>query len=151
MKLVKHIMMAAGAVLVTAPLALPSAASAQEWPMVDGEYSVLSGIYVKDGGSLKYAEYLASQWVKDQEFAKSQGWISSYKMFSSVNRREGEPNVYLMVTFPSMPDAAESERRYEAYDAWAKKSISQQVAASGNRAEFRTVQGSMMLQEFKVR
>lgn len=151
MKLIKNMMIAASVALVAAPMALPSAASAQEWPMVEGEYSNMSGIYLKDGGSLKYAQYLASQWVKDQEFAKSQGWITGHKMFYNVNPREGEPHIYLMVTFASIPDAAESERRYEAYDAWAKKSVSQQIAESGNRAEYRTVQGSMLLQEFTVR
>lgn len=151
MKLMKHMMMAASAALVTLPMALPSAASAQEWPMVEGEYSNMTGIYIKDGGSLTYAQYLASQWVSNQEFAKSQGWISDYKMFYNVNPRDGEPTIYLMTTFASIPDAAESERRYEAYDAWSKKTITQQEAESGNRAEYRTVRGSMLLQEFMPR
>lgn len=151
MQLMKHMMMAASAALVAAPAIMPAAATAQEWPMVSGEYSEMAGIYIKDGGSLKYAQYIANEWVKNQEFAKSQGWISGYKMFYNVNGREGEPTIYLMVTFPSMPDAAEQERRNDAYDAWSKKTSSQYAAEAGNRAEYRTVLGSMLLQEFMVR
>ncbi len=151
MILIKTIMMAASVALVATPMALPSAVAAQEWPVVQGDYSDMTGIFIKDGGSLKYAQYLAGEWVKNQEFAKSQGWISGYKMFYNVNRREGEPSIYLMVTYPSIPDAAENERRNDAYDAWSKKTNAQYEAEAGNRAEFRTVMGSMMLQEFMAR
>lgn len=151
MKLIKSMMMAASVALLAAPAVLPTAATAQEWPMVQGEYSDVTGIFIKDGGSLKYAQYLAAEWVKSQEFAKSKGWISGYKMFYNVNARDGEPTIYLMVTYPSIPDAAESERRNDAYDAWSKKTSAQQNAEAGNRAEFRTVMSSMMLQEFTVR
>ncbi|PKP95384.1 MAG: hypothetical protein CVT75_02135 [Alphaproteobacteria bacterium HGW-Alphaproteobacteria-14] len=144
-------MMAASVALIAAPMALPTAAAAQEWPMVGGEYAEMTGIFVKDGGSLKYAQYLASEWVRNQEFAKSQGWITGYGMYGNVNPREGEPHIYLVVTFKSIPDAAEDERRSKAYDAWSKKTIAENEAAAGNRAEYRTVMGSMLLQEFKVR
>ena len=36
----------------------------------------VTGIDVKDGGGLKYAQNLATEWVKNQEYAKAQGWIS---------------------------------------------------------------------------
>ncbi len=151
MKMIKTMMMAASVALVATPMALPTAAAAQEWPFVTGEYTQMTGIFIKDGGSYKYAQYLATEWVRSQEFAKSQGWITGYKMYSNVNRREGEPDIYLVVTFPSMPDAAEDERRSKAYDAWSKKSIAQAESEAGNRAEYRTVMGSMLLQEFKAR
>ena len=56
-----------------------------------------------------------------------------------------------MSTFASLPDAAESEKRSAAYDAWAKKGFAQQAEESGNRAEYRTVKSSMLLQEYTVR
>ena len=144
-------MMAASVALVAAPLALPTAAAAQEFPLVGGAYSDLTGITIKDGGGGAYAEYLATAWAANQEFAKSQGWISDYKIFSNVNARDGEPDLYLMVTYPSVPDAAEGERRSNAYRAWAQKSDAQLEAEAGNRAEFRTVRGEMMLQEWTKR
>ena len=151
MKLIKTMMMAASFAMVTAPVALPAAAAAQEWPFIGGEYSRMTGIFIKDGGSYKYAQYLATEWARDQEFAKSQGWISDYRMYGNVNPRDGEPSIYLVVTFSSIPDAAEDERRAKTYDAWSKKTIAENEAAAGNRAEYRTVMGEMLLQEFKKR
>lgn len=151
MKLIKTMMMAASVALVSAPMVLPTAAAAQEWPFVGGEYSEMTGIFIKDGGGYKYAQYLANEWARNQEFAKSQGWISDYKMYGNVNPRDGEPTIYLVVTFPSIPDAAEDERRADAYEAWSKKTIEQSETEAGNRAEYRTVMGAMLLQEFKKR
>lgn len=150
MKLMKSLMLAT-AVAFASPVVLTTAAAAQEWPFIGGEYSTMTGIFIKDGGSYKYAQYLATEWARDQEFAKSQGWISDYKMYGNVNPRDGEPSIYLVVTFPSIPDAAEDERRAKAYDAWSKKTIAQSEAEAGNRAEYRTVMGAMLLQEFKKR
>ncbi len=150
MKLTKK-MMIATAMLVTTPMALPTVAAAQEFPLVAGDYSEVAGIFIKDGGAYKYATHLATKWVDVQEFAKSKGWISDYKILINEYPRDGEPTIYLMTTFSRMADAAESERRNKAYDAYMKSSAEQQIAESGNRAEYRTVQSSMLLREYKVR
>ncbi|GAB5486114.1 MAG: hypothetical protein Pars93KO_25480 [Parasphingorhabdus sp.] len=144
-------MMIATAMLVTTPMALPTVAAAQEFPLVAGDYSEVAGIFVKDGGAYKYATHLATKWVDVQEFAKSKGWISDYKILINEYPRDGEPTIYLMTTFSRMADAAEGERRNKAYDAYMKSSAEQQIAESGNRAEYRTVQSSMLLREYKVR
>lgn len=150
MKLMKNLMLAT-AIMVASPVMLTTAAVAQEFPLAGGEYSDMTGITIKDGGGMAYATYLAGEWVKEQEFAKSQGWISDYKIYSNVDARDGEPDLYLMVTYPSVPDAAEGERRGEVYRAWAKKTDAQLAAEAGNRAEFRTIRGEMMLQEWTKR
>ena len=150
MQLMKNVMIAT-AMLISAPMALPTAAMAQESPLVAGDYAEVGGIFVKDGGTLKYAMHIAGDWKKSQEFAKSQGWITDYKIYVAENPRDGEPNVYLMTTFASLPDAAETVRRDKAYDAWVKTTNAQRDAASGNRAEYRTLKGSMLLREYKVR
>ncbi|QPL40774.1 hypothetical protein IT881_06095 [Erythrobacter sp. A30-3] len=148
MKLIKTALLAA-----TIALAVPSAtpALAQDYPLKPGEYVQMNGIYVKDGGDLKYAEWLATEWKRFQEYAKSQGWISDYGIYANVNPREGEPNIYLVVQFASIPDAAEQERRDKAFDEWSRTTVAEQVAASGNRAEYRTVLSSMLLQEYMPR
>lgn len=149
--MVKQMKLVVAALLVTAPMALPTAATAQEFPLVAGDYSDVSGIFVKDGGAFKYATHLAGDWTKVQEFAKSQGWISDYKILINENPRDGEATIYLMTTYSSIPDAAESERRGKAYQAFMKSSAAQQIAESGNRAEYRTLKSSMLLREYKPR
>lgn len=150
MKLMKKVMIAT-AMLISAPMVLPTAAIAQEFPLKAGDYAEVGGIFVKDGGTLKYAMHIAGNWRKDQEFAKSQGWITDYKIYANEHPREGEPNVYLMTMFSSLPDAAENERRGKAYEAWAKTTNAERDAASGNRAEYRTLKSTMLLREYKVR
>jgi hypothetical protein len=142
---------AGAAMLVAAPMAMPTAVMAQESPLVAGDYAKVGGIYVKDGASLKYATHLATEWKKNQDFAKSQGWITDYKIYVNENPRDGEPNVYLMTMFASLPDAAEEARRSKAYEAWATKNRVQREAESGNRAEYRTIKSSMLLREYTVR
>ena len=48
---------------------------AQEWPLVGGDYWTVTGIEIKDGGDLKYANWLANEWKKNADFAVSKGWL----------------------------------------------------------------------------
>lgn len=147
MKMIKTAMLA---IAMALPLAAPVAA--QEFPLVPGEYVQMSGIDVKDGaGGLKYAEFLATEWKKNQEYAKSQKWITDYGIYTNVDKRPGEPDIYLMIRFASIPDAAEQQRRAKAYEAWSRTTVQDQAVASGNRAEYRTSVSSMLLQEYKPR
>ena len=124
---------------------------AQDFPLVAGDYTSVSGIFIQDGGTLAYAKFLADEWAKQQEFAKSKGWISDYKIYINVDARDSEPNVYLTETYKSVPTGAEMEKRNKEWEAWSKKSDAQMDAESGNRAKFRTLRGTMMLQEYTIR
>ncbi len=150
MKLIKNMMMAT-AMIVAAPVVLSTPAMADEFPLVAGDYTTMTGIYLEDGGTTAYATYLASEWKKNQDFAKSKGWISDYKIYFNVDSRDGEPTMYLTQTFPSWPSGAEIEKRNKEWEAFDKRTNAQLDAASGNRAKFRKVTGSMTLQEAKIR
>ncbi len=142
-------MIAVTAMALAVPMAAPAAA--QEFPLEPGDYSEVSGIFVNDGAEFKYAQHLADVWVANLEFAKSKGWVSDYKIYINVNPRKGEPNIYLMTTFAKLPDAAEQERRNAAWREFTQTSVQQSIGESGDRAEYRTVQSSMLLQEYTVR
>jgi hypothetical protein len=143
--------------LLTAIAAVPFAmgfsisASAQNSPLMPGEYEDVAMIDIADGGSVDYANYLAGSWRKNQEFAKSKGWITGYQVFENVYPRPGEPDLYLVVRFNSLPDAAEEERRNQAYRDFVKQSDAQMAAESGNRLKIRTVMGVSLLRELKFR
>lgn len=150
MKLTKKIMIAS-AMLCAAPVALSMPATAQEFPLVAGDYTSVSGIFVEDGGTLAYATHLAGAWAKEQAFAKSKGWISDYRIYINVDARDGEPNVYLTTTYRDIPNGAESEKRQKEWAAWSKKTDAQMDAESGDRTKFRKLRGTMMLQEYTIR
>jgi hypothetical protein len=126
-------------------------ATAQEWPLVPGSYWEVTGVDIKDGGGLKYAQFLAGEWKDNLEFSKSQGWISDYKIFSNVYARANEPDLYLVTITDSVVSGAESEKRQQAYMAWRKKTIEQMQSESGNRAEYREVMSDSLLQEYSIR
>lgn len=128
-------------------LAWGATASADDWPLASGDYWEVSGIHTKDGGALKYAEWLATEWRQNAEFAKSKGWLKDVKILYNQYPRKGEPDVYLIWIRKSIPTGAESEKRSQEFQAWKKKTIASMVGESGNRAEYREVVSTSLLQE----
>jgi len=137
--------------LTFAGLSVTSSVFAQDWPMTGGDYWDVSGIAISDGAGLKYEKWLADEWRKNNEFAKSKGWIKDYFVLSNVNARKGEADLYLVRVFESMPSGPEGEKRAMEFMEWRKKSSEQMAAESGNRAEFREVLSSSLLQHMKFR
>jgi hypothetical protein len=133
-------------------LAVSLPATAQdENPWKAGNYWNVSGIHVKDGGGLKYAQYLATEWVKTQEYAKSQGWISDFMVLSNTHPREGEPNLYLITISASLPSSDEADKRGRMMREFNKTTLVQMQAQSAGRAEIREVGGQMQLRQLVLR
>ena len=124
---------------------------ADEWPFIGGDYWEVTGIDIKDGGGWKYANWLADEWRKDAEFAKSKGWIKDYMVFANVHARSDEPDIYLIRVVEDVPSGAEGEKRTKEYLEWQTKTIETMVGESGNRAEYRTVMSESLLQVMKFR
>lgn len=141
------------AVMFASPfaIAMSSPAAAQNSPFTPGDYEEVGMIDVSDGGGLEYANFLATTWKKNQEYAKSKGWITGYQVLANVNPRPGEPDLYLVTSFSSLPDAAEDEKRNAAYREFMKQSDAQMEAASGDRTKYRTVMGSFLLRQLKFK
>jgi len=120
-----------------------------EYPLVPGDYVNMSMISVDDGHNLDYANFLASMWRKQQDFAKSQGWITGYEILSNVDKRPGEPDLYLVTHFTSTPDAAEDAKRDEAYRKFMATTDTAMEKSSGERATYRHQMGSMLLRKLE--
>lgn len=137
-----------GALLLA--VSLPATAQ-DENPWKAGNYWNVSGIHVKDGGGLKYAQYLATEWVRMQEYSKSQGWISDFMVLSNTHPREGEPNLYLITIAPSLPSSDEADKRGRMMREFNKTTIAQMQAQSAGRAEIREVGSQMQLRQLVLR
>jgi len=133
---------AAAFLLSTAP-ALAQEAS----PWKAGNYWNVSSIKVKEGATLTYANHLANVWQKQQDFAKSKGWISGYHVLSNPFPREGEPDLYLITVTDRMVQSDESDKRNAEMRAHMKMTQQEMVAAAGQRAYDRTNVGNMQLRE----
>lgn len=148
MKLRIHIAAAAASLC----LALAAPATAQDaYPMDQGDYVELSGITIDDGHTIDYLNHVAGVWRRGQEFAKSQGWITSYEVLANAYPRKGEPDIYLIVRTPRLADAAEDLKRDQAFRAHMQRTISQMQTESGDRAKFRHLSGTMLLRELRFK
>jgi len=133
-------------------MVLCSSAFAQdEWPLVWGDYWDVTGIDIKDGGSWEYANWLATEWRENEEFAKSKGWTKDFMILGNAHPRDGEPDLYVIRVIERLPTGAESEARDKEFMAWKKSTAEKMVEASGNRAEYREVKSNMLLQVLNFR
>jgi hypothetical protein len=143
----KSIKMAA----MAAALAFAVPAAAQESSYTPGNYWTMSMIDVAPGQDENYADYLAGQWRKGQDFAKSKGWISGYHLMVNANPREGEPDLYLITEFKEMATSAEEVRREREYDAFMQTDARRMAVGSGARVTMRTQKGPMLLREMVLK
>ena len=137
---------------VTLAFAAPLPALAQSNdPFIGGDYVSVTGVSIDDGHYLDYANFLSGFYKAQEDYAVKQGWQTSYEILANVNRRKGEPDLYLMRRFRNIPDGAEGERRAKMIRDNVKMDDAQMEAASGERAKFRHVDSNMLLQELKWR
>lgn len=138
-------------VVLLGAFAMSAAQAQEEPPFIPGDYWEVTGIKLADGGGLKYARWLAGEWRKNLDFAKSQGWIKDYMVISNEHPRADEPDLYLVRVFENMATVEEGEQRRKTYMDWVKKSMEQMAAESGNRAEYRTIMSTSLLRHMKFR
>ena len=85
-------------------LLLPVSLFAQEdytW----GSYWTVTSVETKPGHFDDYIADLKANWRKSLEMQKAEGHVLSYRMFSNVNGREGEPDLWLFVEHKSAGSA----------------------------------------------
>ncbi len=140
-------MTALGAVALA--FVLPQAAAAQDDPFTGGDYVEVTGVTVDDGHYMDYASFLSGYYKAQEQFAIKQGWQTGWELLANVHKRAGEPDLYLVRRYRDLPDGAEGEKRAAKIRAEVKMSDAQMEAASGDRAKFRHIMGSQLLQVLK--
>jgi hypothetical protein len=118
---------------------------------VSGDYWEVTGIHIRLGGGFEHSNRLAGEWRDNRQFSKSKGWIRDCRVFASVYARQWEPDLYLVTVTDRIVSGPESGKRPDEYMAWRKKTIEQMRSESGNRAEYREVMSSELLQKLEFR
>ena len=139
------------AALAAVTLAFAAPALAQNDPFMGGDYVSVTGVSLDDGHYLDYATFLSGFYKDQEQYAVKQGWETSWEILANVHPRKGEPDLYLIRRFKDIPTGAEGERRAQMIRDNVKMSDAQMEAASGERAKFRHVDSTMLLQELKWR
>jgi hypothetical protein len=126
-------------------------AAAQDFPVKGGDYWNVAEVTVDDGHFGDYADHLAGLYRKTIEFQKSKGWIKASYILQNVNKRADEPDLYLVTTTDRLSTPAEDEARAKEINAYLQSSARQADTQSGERAKYRKLGGSFLLQELVYR
>jgi hypothetical protein len=143
----KTIIAALGA--ATMLFAIPAAA--QDFPVRGGDYWTVAEVTIDDGHFGDYADHLAGLYRRSIDFQKSKGWIKASYTLANVNKRAGEPDLYLITIADRPTTPAEDEARSKEINAFLQSSQRQGDRQSGERAKYRKLGGNMLLQELVYR
>jgi|SRR6185503_2119648 hypothetical protein len=130
---------------VTMAMAAPTVA--QELPLNPGDYWDVTSVKIDDGHFADYADFLAGDFRKQNEYAKSKGWIKGYYILSNNNPRKDEADLYLITVFDHVPTAAEQMARDKEMNTYLATTDRKAMAASGARATYRHITSDELLQE----
>ena len=122
-------------------------APAQDVPLVGGDYWDVTSVKIDDGHFGDYADFLADRFRKTNEYAKSKGWIKAYYIFSNVNNRHDEPDLYLVTVTDHVPTPAETISRNKEMNTYLQSNDRKELASSGQRATYRHITADMLLQQ----
>jgi hypothetical protein len=125
-------------------------ANAQNLPLVGGDYWDVTAVKIDDGHFGDYADFLVNKARKQNEYAKSKGWIKAYYILSNNNPRKDEPDLYLVTVSDRMPTPAEQIARNKEMNTFLQSDDRKEIAASGQRATYRHITGDMLLQELVI-
>jgi hypothetical protein len=116
-------------------------------PYHNGSVWNVSFIRMKPGMETAYMDYLAGQWKANQEAARKEGLILSYKVLSVEGHNPGEWNLMLMT---EVKDLATMEANEDKGDALAQKMVGddeKQRQGYKDRSEIREVMGERLARE----
>ncbi|HEY0326365.1 MAG TPA: hypothetical protein VGC46_10395 [Allosphingosinicella sp.] len=142
---------ALSACVIAASIAFASPAAAQPTAYTPGGYWVVQGIHIEPGQFENYMDYIADRYRANQDFARSRGWITGYRILVNVNRRHDEPDMYLITEMPRLATPQEQVERDEAFERHMNQTARQAETASGARVTMRRLGSNWLLQELNLR
>jgi hypothetical protein len=119
-------------------------------PYHNGSVWNIAFIRMKPGMETAYLDYLAGPWKTNQEAAKKDGLILSYKVITTEGHNPGDWNVMLMTEYK---DLATMEANEDKGDALAQKVVGpdeKQRQGYKDRLEIREVMGDRLAREIRL-
>ena len=146
MKLNRRIVVGALALSAVGAAALTVHAQVKR-PYRDGTVWNVSFIRMKPGMDTAYLNYIASDWKRNQEAAKKEGLIVSYKILSTEAHSPDDWNLILMT---ETKDLATLEANQDKADALTQKMVGddqKQMQGYKDRSEIREIMGIRQARE----
>ncbi len=104
-------------------------------------------VHTKDGMFNAYINDLSNVWRKFMEAQKAEGAVIRYGMYSNVNPREGEPDLYLTVTYANWAAFDRGVEYFEELGSRVLGSPEDMRKAGIDRGELRTIGSTYTLRE----
>ena len=104
-------------------------------------------VHTKDGMFNAYVNALSNVGRKFLDAQKEDGDVIRYGMYSNPNQREGEPDLYLTVTFKNWAAFDRGVEYFEKLGAQILGSTEEMREANIDRSELRTIGSTYVLQE----
>jgi len=146
MKLNRRIVIGALSLSVLGAAALTVHAQVKR-PYRDGTVWNVSFIRMKPGMDTAYLNYVAADWKRNQEAAKKEGLILSYKVLVTEAHNPNDWNIMLMT---EMKDMGSMEANQDKADALTQKMVgddTKQMQGYKDRSEIREIMGDRLARE----
>ena len=146
MKLNRRIVVGTLALSVLGAAALTVHAQVKR-PYRDGTVWNVTFVRMKPGMNTAYLNYLASDWKRNQEAAKKEGLIVSYKVLSTEAH---DPNDWNLILMTEVKDLTTLEATQDKADALTQKMVGddqKQMQGYKDRSEIREIMGIRQARE----
>ena len=116
-------------------------------PFRNGSVWSVSFIRMKPGMETAYLNYIATDWKRNQEEAKKEGLILSYKVLTTEAHGTGDWNIMLMTEYKDLATMEANEPKEDALGQRVVGNDQQQMQGYRTRAEIREVMGGRLARE----
>jgi hypothetical protein len=126
---------------------LAASASAQERAYDNGPIWDVTAVQTKPGHFNDYIRFISTTWRAEQEQLKKAGYVVDYKVLTTLDARDNEPDVLLSVEYK---DLAAMDIPLDKQDAMARElfgSLAGADKADIDRESFRTLRGDVVYRE----
>ena len=127
-------------------------AGAQERRYTEGPVAVVTSVKVMDGQFENYMNFLDGTYKATMEASKKAGVILDYSVYNASPRKPEDADLYLVVTYPNMAmfDGLNSKME-PIMSSVTKMNLMQRDEASGKRMVMRTILGTEVIRELKLK
>ena len=116
-----------------------------------GHVVQVTEVHIKDGMFNAYINDLNNVWRKFLEAQIEEGDVISYGMYANPDQREGEPDLFLTVTFKNWAAFDRGVEYFEELGTRVMGSTDEMREANIDRGELRTIGSSYTLQEISFK
>ena len=133
-------------------LVIAGLAGAQERRYTEGAVAVVTSVKVMDGQNENYMNFLDGTYKATMEASKKAGVILDYAVYNASPRKPEDPDLYLVVTYPNMAMFDGLDGKMEPImSSVTKMNLMQRDEASGKRTAMRTILGTEVIRELKLK